>query len=259
MNQPIITITTRIIGTEETNAVNARELHKALELRKDFSDWIKAQIQGLGLEENVDYILLPQKVEQVSGAKYLKEYILTLDAAKHIAMASRSAKGREVRAYFIEIEKRWRSQHRAAAPAVAAGLERSLEILGRNLEVLATVVAQMGEQMQRLDRRLSEYEEIARYRRQAARRRRKTALSPTVVAAWEGRRAEFVRKIVEILSGSDGSRINKTELLRRAGYRKDDKTAREWLRSGVGIYWRELSDRGRTYRYELIEEAQKSA
>jgi phage anti-repressor protein len=259
MNHPIITITTQVIGTEETDAVNARELYKALEVRKDFSDWIKAQIRGLGLEENVDYISFPQKVEREIGATIRTEYILTLDAAKHIAMASRSAKGKEVRAYFIEVEKRWRSQHRAAAPAAAAGLERSLEILGRNLEVLATVVAQMGEQMRRLDRRLSEYEAIERYRREAARRRRKTALSPTVAAAWEGRRAAFVRRIVEILSSSDGSRINKTELLRRAGYRKDDKTAREWLRGGVGIYWRELSDRGHNYRYELIEEPQASA
>jgi len=144
---PIITITAQIIGTEETNAVNARELHQALEIKKDFSDWMKRQIKSLGLDENIDYILLPKKVEQVSGAKYLKEYILTLDAAKHIAMASRSPKGKEVRAYFIEVEKRYHSTDTMPDEAVISLLKQMSE----SLNIMATNQAHILERLDVLE------------------------------------------------------------------------------------------------------------
>lgn len=114
----IININTSVIGTNKVNSVNARELHKALDIKKDFSDWIKSQIESLGLIENTDYIvisaknvnsLLPQKVEQKGrGGHNAKEYILTLEMAKHIAMASRGNKGREVRDYFVKVEEQYK-------------------------------------------------------------------------------------------------------------------------------------------------------
>lgn len=98
----LIKIESKIIGEENTNSVNARDLHKTLEIQKDFSTWINSQIKSLGLEENMDYITFAQKSE---NGRNLKEYIITIDTAKHISMASRTAKGKEVRNYFIEIEK----------------------------------------------------------------------------------------------------------------------------------------------------------
>jgi len=106
----IIEITKQIIGNEETNAVNARDLHGALEIKRDYSTWIKAQIKSLSLEENTDFVSFTQKGEREIGATIRKEYALTLDAAKHIAMASRTERGRQVRAYFIEVEKKFRAK-----------------------------------------------------------------------------------------------------------------------------------------------------
>ena len=141
MNTPI-TITTQIIGTEETNAVNAREVHKALEIKKDFSSWIKAQIEGLGLEENVDYTKLTQKGELSKTGQWMVEYILTLDAAKHIAMASRSTKGKAVRAYFIEVEKRYRHQAPTTLLPVLTQMSRSIEsILAAQLRLFERIEA----------------------------------------------------------------------------------------------------------------------
>jgi len=92
---------------------NARELWKTLEIRRDFSNWIKSQINSLGLEENFDLITTRQKRRIANGGyKEVTEYILTLDTAKHIAMASRTKKGKEVRLYFIEVEKRYRGDYR---------------------------------------------------------------------------------------------------------------------------------------------------
>ncbi|OCL99529.1 AntA/AntB antirepressor [Aliarcobacter thereius] len=79
----IIKISSEVIGTEKTNSVNARELHQVLEIGKDFSNWMNAQINSLGLEKNVDYIVYEVK----GNGRPQKEYIITTETAKHISMA----------------------------------------------------------------------------------------------------------------------------------------------------------------------------
>lgn len=73
-------------------------------------------------------------MKQVSGAKYLKEYILTLDSAKHIAMMSQSKKAKEIRNYFIQVEKEYIAmlKQRAGAP-----LPDMTEMNRRMLEIQA--------------------------------------------------------------------------------------------------------------------------
>ena len=103
--QELIKISQVLIGAETVNSVNVRELYETLEIKKPFTDWIKSQIKTLGLEENMDYITYKQKVKAGRGTTIKTEYIITTDTAKHISMASRTAKGKEVRTYFIAIEK----------------------------------------------------------------------------------------------------------------------------------------------------------
>jgi phage anti-repressor protein len=57
-------------------------------MRKQYTNWAKHQIESLGLVENQDFVQLPQKVKV--GVKI--DHYFTLNAAKHIAMASRSPK-----------------------------------------------------------------------------------------------------------------------------------------------------------------------
>ena len=61
--QELIKIEKNVIGTDKTNSVNARELWKNLEIKKKFADWMNHQINSLGLELNVDYILISPKRE----------------------------------------------------------------------------------------------------------------------------------------------------------------------------------------------------
>ena len=105
--QQLIKIEKRVIGAEETNSVNARELHKTLEIEKDFSDWVKAQIDRAGLRKDVDYATMKVPSE---GVRPLTEYIITTDASKHIAMMSQGAKAKEVRDYFIAVEKAYKQE-----------------------------------------------------------------------------------------------------------------------------------------------------
>jgi phage anti-repressor protein len=91
---------------DDDHAVRATRLHTWLGIKRDFSNWIKTQIQRGGFIEGVDFVLLTEKGEQTGpGGSNRIEYLLSLDTAKHIALMSGSATGREVRRYFIAAER----------------------------------------------------------------------------------------------------------------------------------------------------------
>jgi phage anti-repressor protein len=79
----------------EDNEDNGRDLWEGLDIGRDYTNWVKDQVVSLQLIENEDYIIFAEKGENPGRPR--KEVAFTLDAAKHIAMASRTEKGREVR------------------------------------------------------------------------------------------------------------------------------------------------------------------
>ena len=85
--------------------INARELHKALKSKRDFSNWISDRIKKYNFIKDEDFstILL-----ESTGGRPKKEYILKLDVAKEIALIENNEQGRILRKYFIEVEKRYR-------------------------------------------------------------------------------------------------------------------------------------------------------
>ena len=111
MNE-IITISQAMINNTEVNAVNARDLHEVLESDTKFSDWIKRRLDETDAILNADYIIVSQKRETITEygkkASIITEYILTTDIAKEIAMLERNEKGKQVRRYFIEVEKAYK-------------------------------------------------------------------------------------------------------------------------------------------------------
>lgn len=93
------------INSEVVQTVNARDLHKFIESKQDFSTWMKSRIDQYEFVENQDFILVHRKMEQVSGAKHVIDYHVSIDMAKELAMVERNAKGKEARQYFIKCEK----------------------------------------------------------------------------------------------------------------------------------------------------------
>lgn len=86
--------------------VDARELHEFLEVGKDFTSWIKSKLTKYGFEEGLDYYVTFTKTgERKNVTKH--DYKLKMDTAKEIAMVENNDKGRQVRKYFIEVEKRY--------------------------------------------------------------------------------------------------------------------------------------------------------
>ena len=102
----LIPLHLQTIDDNTVETVSARELHAFLESKQDFSTWIKNRIEKYGFVENVDYTLFHKKMEQVSGAKHLIEYFVSIGMAKELAMVENNDKGKQARKYFIECERK---------------------------------------------------------------------------------------------------------------------------------------------------------
>lgn len=98
----LITITEK----EGKKLVSARELHKFLEVGRDFSTWLKARIEKYKFEENIDFTVFTKSGElETTGFQEKIEYVITIDMAKELSMVENNDKGREARKYFIACEK----------------------------------------------------------------------------------------------------------------------------------------------------------
>ena len=88
--------------------VDARELHRRLQVQTPFNHWLNRRVSEYGFDENKDYFTENQLLDK-NDKKYphrpRTEYFLTIDMAKEIAMVERTEVGKEIRNYFIEMEK----------------------------------------------------------------------------------------------------------------------------------------------------------
>lgn len=82
-------------------AVDARSLHKSLGIKTKYADWIKKHLQDF--EEEIDYVCTSENSEENHGNR--KDYVLSIDMAKHIAMLQHTPIGKDIRNYFLQKEK----------------------------------------------------------------------------------------------------------------------------------------------------------
>ncbi|EOQ0008218.1 antA/AntB antirepressor family protein [Escherichia coli] len=111
MTSQLIPVFNGTIDNETTLLVNARDLHSFLGVGRMFAHWVKERIAEYGFVESLDYILICQngQTKGRGGDRRSKDYHLTLDTAKELAMVERNEKGRQIRRYFIECEKKLRN------------------------------------------------------------------------------------------------------------------------------------------------------
>lgn len=107
------------INENQEPIVNGRELYNALGVKTDYKDWFPRMCE-YGFCENQDYITIIEEVEAQKRARTYeqKNHILKLDMAKEIAMLQRTEKGKEVRQYFIQVEKDYNSPEKIMARAL---------------------------------------------------------------------------------------------------------------------------------------------
>lgn len=85
--------------------VYGTELYAVLEVKSRFNDWVRNRLNDCEAVENEDFEAFTKNL--VSGGQS-KEYIIKLDTAKEMAMLERNEKGKQVRRYFIQIEKKYK-------------------------------------------------------------------------------------------------------------------------------------------------------
>lgn len=105
MNE-LIQVAERQIGDVAIQTVNARDLHAFLEVGKVFAAWIQERIEQYGFIEHHDFVVFSDSGNNPKGGRPAKEYAISLDMAKELAMVERNNKGEQARQYFIECERR---------------------------------------------------------------------------------------------------------------------------------------------------------
>lgn len=93
-------------GEGEILTVNARELWAFLGSKQQFGNWMQNRIEQYGFEEGVDFTVITKLINNPNGGAPLKEYHVSLDMAKELAMVEKTVKGKEARQYFIACEKK---------------------------------------------------------------------------------------------------------------------------------------------------------
>ncbi|NRO84133.1 phage antirepressor KilAC domain-containing protein [Lactobacillus helveticus] len=114
--------------------VSARSLYKGLELKIRFSLWVSKNFEGF--EEGQDFTSVSTDTVVNNGArKPIQDCLLTIDMAKELCMMSKTEKGKEVRKYFIQVEKNWNSPDMI--------MQRALSISKQRIEALQNENAAM--------------------------------------------------------------------------------------------------------------------
>lgn len=88
--------------------VYGKDLHRKLEIKTDFSTWVKRRFNECDAEEHTDFEVLPIFGENLSGGRPQIDYIIKIDTAKEMAMLEKNDIGKGVRKYFIQIEKKYK-------------------------------------------------------------------------------------------------------------------------------------------------------
>lgn len=116
--------------TEEPT-VSARELYDRLNIKSNFTTWFRRMCE-YGFEDGKDFF---PKMEESTGGRPSEEFAMKIDMAKEICMLQRSPEGKQIRQYFIDLEKAWNTPEQVFARALKMA-DRTIEKLKADNTVL---------------------------------------------------------------------------------------------------------------------------
>lgn len=117
MTQQLIPVFNGALAGQQQQLCDARDLHQFLNVGRDFSTWVKDRVEQYGFIEGEDFSPVlgkstsfdsPNRGNQNGGRggdRRSIDYHLTLDTAKELAMVENNEQGRQVRRYFIAMER----------------------------------------------------------------------------------------------------------------------------------------------------------
>ena len=109
--QKLVVVENELVPVYQTEngekVVYGSELYKALGVKSNYREWAKRRFLDIEASAGEDFDTV--EISTVVGGTPRKDYIIKLDIAKEMAMLERNDKGKQVRRYFIEIEKRYKN------------------------------------------------------------------------------------------------------------------------------------------------------
>ena len=105
------------LNENQEPVVSGRQLHQILGVKTEYKKWF-SRMTDYGFTENEDFVRVTQKCPTLGGVQNMTDHVLKLDMAKEIAMIQRTDKGKEVRQYFIQVEKDFNSPEKIMARAL---------------------------------------------------------------------------------------------------------------------------------------------
>lgn len=149
MSSELRVIENELVPVYETSTgekvVNGRELYTVLQSKQDFSTWVKKRLAECDAIEDEDFQRFHEKMEANNAT--LIEYIIKLDTAKEMAMLERNEKGKEVRKYFIAVEKKYKQ-----TAVNMSELSQELQMFFKMGEALAKQELEQKRQAEQLNR-----------------------------------------------------------------------------------------------------------
>lgn len=148
MNKELRVIENELVPVYETSTgekvVYGSELYKCIGSKQEYSHWIKNRLKECDSIENEDFTII---LSESTGGRPKNEYVIKLDTAKEMAMLERNEKGKQVRRYFIKIEKKYKEQ--AAKPLSAI----------EQLRLQSQAIMEVDEKVEAINRDLQEFKQ----------------------------------------------------------------------------------------------------
>lgn len=113
---------------QDNQVVSARELYEKLGIKERFSIWWGRISNTFNLISDLDY---RRRTYTNNNNQLFQDYEITMDIAKHVCMISGGEKAREIRDYFIEIEKAWNSPEMIMKRAMQIADQKIIEMKER--------------------------------------------------------------------------------------------------------------------------------
>ena len=107
----VITVT---LNDKHEPVVSGRQLHEALGVNSRYTTWFD-RMKEYGFTEGQDFL---PNLGKSTGGRQATDHIIKLDMAKEIAMIQRTERGKQVRQYFIQVEKDFNSPEKIMARAL---------------------------------------------------------------------------------------------------------------------------------------------
>lgn len=133
-------------------------MHKALDVQSRFSRWFDSNRELF--VEGEDYNKCTSSTVVNNGAvRELEDYKITVLMAKHLAMMSRTEKGKLIRDYLIELEKAWNTPEQVFARALKMA-DQTIAKLKDSVKSLSTEVNMKNQIIGELKPKADYYDEI---------------------------------------------------------------------------------------------------